>query len=366
VAYNPNAQQFLVVWQDERGGDSDIYAQIVLTTGIPITDNIIVQDGSSIQTNPVVTYNPDDNNYLVVYENESDKHIVGQLVSAQGSPVGDACFIAFGSQPAMAYRETTDQYLVVFEYQTAPGWDIAGRYVTMAPDGTCGLGSTFIISNDPEDQLYPAVAYNVTDDQYLVVWTSEQSDQGDVYGRRVESVTPLDTPFPIAQAFDLQGYPVVDWNSDDNEYLIVWHDYRDSGTTGADIYGQRVEADGSLLGSEIVLCTASDHQQYPHVNYINTLLRYSVTWADDRDAATTGWDIYGQNVNADGSLYGANVTHFVFSGDQRRPGGDFSPEANRGLIVWQDGRNGTTYKIYGRIREPRFPVYLPLVLKNYP
>jgi len=33
--------------------------------------------------------------------------------------------------------------------------------------------------------------------------------------------------------------------------------------------------------------------------------------------------------------------------------------------VWQDGRNGTTYEVYGRIKEPRFPIYLPLVLRNF-
>jgi len=112
------------------------------------------------------------------------------------------------------------------------------------------------------------------------------------------------------------------------------------------------------------LCTASEYQQYPRARYIPAYGRYFVIWQDNRNA-DTGWDIYGQNVNGDGSLYGGNVPRFVFSGDQRWPDGDFSPEANRGLTVWQDGRNGTTYEVYGRIKEPRFPIYLPLVLRNY-
>jgi hypothetical protein len=340
----------------------------VLTTGIPITDNIVVRDETQSLVEPVVAHSTISNTYLVVWDDQDEGDIEGLVVNADGT-IGGAFNVfdgtIIGTQPAMAYNPVANQYLVVFAYQAAPtNWDIYGCLVWA--NGTLA-GTAFAISTNVADQSLPWVAYNGTDEEYLVVWSDKRSDVADVYGRRVRADgMPLDTDFPIATSPDAQDVPSVDWNSDDNEYLIVWHDYRDSGTTGADIYGQRVGADGSLLGSEIVLCTASDHQQYPQVNYISTLLRYSVIWADDRNTATTGWDIYGQSVNADGSLYGPNVTHFVFSGDQRRPGGDFSPEANRGLIVWQDGRNGATYKIYGRIREPRFPVYLPLVLKNYP
>ncbi len=366
VAYNATDQQFLVVWQDGRDGNSDIYAQIVLTTGIPITGNIVVRDEPHALVDPATAHSPISDTYLVVWDDQDEGDIEGRVLNADGT-LGSAFNVfdeaAAGTQPSIAYNSIANQYLVIFAYQAGVGnYDIYGRLVWA--DGTLS-DTAFTISDNGADQSLPQVAYNATDDEYLVVWSDERTDEADVYGRRVDADgTPLGGgDFLIASGTDAQDAPFVAWNGDDEEYLVVWHDYRDSGTTGADIYGQRVAADGSLSGGEIALCTASEHQQYPRVEYISAYGRYFVIWQDDRNA-DTGWDIYGQNVNADGSLYLDNVPRFVFSGYQQRPDGGFSPEANRGLTVWQDGRGGTTYKIYGRIKEPRFPIYLPLVLRN--
>ncbi len=363
VAYNSTDQQFLVVWQDERGDGTDIYAQIVLTTGIPISDNIVVQDmGSHKLVQPAASYSPISNTYLVVWHDQDDGDIDERVINADGT-LGSVHSVSIsGTQPAVAYNSTANEYLIVFAGPATGDKDINGRRV--AADGAF-VGTVFTISVNAADQPLPQVDYNATDDEYLVVWSDERTDQGDIYGRRVDADETLlgSGDFLIASGADAQGAPSVAWNEDDNEYLVVWHDYRDSGVTGADIYGQRVAADGSLLEDEIALCTASENQQYPRARYIPAYGRYFVVWQDNRNPAT-GWDIYGQNVNGDGSLYGSNVARFVFSGYQERPSGDFSPEANLGLTVWQDGRNGVTYKIYGRIKEPRFVIYLPLVLRN--
>ncbi|MDY6874869.1 MAG: hypothetical protein SWK90_01510 [Chloroflexota bacterium] len=362
VAYNSTDQQFLVAWQDERDGDSDIYAQIVLTTGIPITGNVVVQDEAHQLVDPAVAYSPIGNTYVVVWHDEDDGDIEERVVNADGTlGVGVFNVIVAGTHPAIAYNSAADEYLVVF---TSGGDDISGRRV--ATDGTF-LGAAFSISSDAAAQSLPQVAYNGADDEYLVVWSDERTDGADVYGRRVDADgTPLGDDFAIATGTDAQDVPSVAWNSDDNEYLVAWHDYRDSGTTGSDIYGQLVGQAGSLEGGNfrISSSTALDYQQFPRAMYFSAYERYFVTWQDDRNG-DTGWDIYGQNVNADGSLYLSNVPFFVFTGWQQRPDGVFSTEANRGLTVWQDGRNGTTLKIYGRIKEPRFAIYLPLVLRNY-
>ncbi len=365
VAYNSTDRQFLVVWQDERDGNSDIYAQIVLTTGIPITDNIVVRDEAHELVDPVVAYNPYANTYLIAWEDETEGDIEGVILEHDGDLAGSAFDISAGDDarqnPAVVFNPDVSWYLVVFEYQTEDGKDIYGRHVEA--DGDLP-GDDFPISTANGDQLFPDVVYNDYDDAYLVAWSDTRDDEGDVYARRVlVNETVLDE-FAISTANDAQTCPALAWNEDDNEYLVVWHDYRDSGTTGADIYGQRLSNTGGLEGDNFALSTAEGDQQYPRITYISTYGRYSIIWQDSRNT-DTGWDIYNQNVNGDGSLYLGNLPRFTFSGYQQRPDGAFSPEADRGLTVWQDGRNGATFKIYGRIKEPRFPVYLPLVLRNY-
>ena len=371
VVYNPNAQQFFVVWQDGRENEWDIYGQIVLTTGIPITDNLVVRDETHALIEPAVAHNTVSNTYLVVWDDRDEGDIEGRVVNADGTigvalNVFDAITV---TQPALAYNSAANEYLVVFAYRaTATNQDIYGQRVLA--NGTPS-GVAFPICNDTTNQSNPDVVYNATGNEYLVVWYDERNfatTGWNIYGQRVTAsgtVTVAGAPIPVSTAAGDQYDPSVTWNSDDDEYLVAWRDGRNFGTNGYDVYGQRVLASGALGGGEIGIASVSGTQTAPHANYISTLGRYFVTWADDRNAATTGWDLYGQNVNPDGSLYLGTVAYFVFTGDQQRPAGDFSPEANRGLTVWQDNRNGVTYKIYGRLKEPRFPVYLPLVLQNY-
>ena len=366
VSYNSVDERFLVAWQDERDGDLDIYAQLILTTGIPMSDTIVVRDELGELTDPIVAHDPYTNAYLVAWDDETEGDIEGILLDGSGGAAGSAFNISDGvdvrRNPAIAFSPDDSHYLVAFEYQTLDGTDIYGR--RLAADGS-RPGTDFPLCTAVGDQVEPNVVYNNYDDVYLVVWGDERADQGDIYGARVLVNETVLTEFPISTASDAQAHGAAAWNSDDNEYLIVWHDYRDSGTTGADIYAQRLGNTGTPLGSALRLSSSTlpDLQMYPRVQYVSDHGRYVVTWQDDRNAPT-GWDIYVQNVNADGSLYGTNVPFFAFSGWQQRPDAAFSPDANGGLTVWQDGRNGTTFKIYGRIKEPRFAIFMPLVLRT--
>ncbi len=72
-----------------------------------------------------------------------------------------------------------------------------------------------------------------------------------------------------------QEKPQIAYNPDDDEYLVVWQDYRNSADWN--IYGQRVAADGSLLGTNLAInTTATTHQTTPHVAYGAN--EYLVVW----------------------------------------------------------------------------------------
>jgi hypothetical protein len=349
VAYNSTDHEYLVVWADDRDGDgeTDIWGQRYDRDGLPLGENFVVREEAGNETRPVVAYNPAENNYLVVWDDVSEEDIEGQLVSAQGSQVGVASNISGGSRPALAYNSHDNQYLVVFQYEAAAGnRDIHGRRV--AADGTFP-SNEFVICDNPSDQLYPDVTYAAIN-AYLVVWSDKRDDEGDILGRRVWANEMLPgNEIVIAQDADAQTFPAAVWNSTASEYLVAWHDYRDSGTSGADIYGQRVNSVGVLEGNNFAICAADGDQQYPYVNHISANNRYYVGWQDDRSGTVDGWDLYGQWVAADGSLAGFNLPVFRYHGWQIRPTGAYNPDDDGGLTVWQDGRNGAEYKIYGRL-----------------
>ncbi|MCU0281743.1 MAG: hypothetical protein MUE66_07990, partial [Acidimicrobiia bacterium] len=56
-----------------------------------------------------------------------------------------------------------------------------------------------------------------------------------------------------SQATALEADAAVAWNSDATEYLVVWEDERNDAVGDSDIYGRRVDADGSRLGEDFAI-----------------------------------------------------------------------------------------------------------------
>ncbi len=85
-----NEGNYIVVWQDYRNGDPDVYYQYYDATGNKVDDNQRVNDdsGSGEQYNPRVSV--DANGYfIIVWQDERDRpEIYGQLFGNSGQPIG--------------------------------------------------------------------------------------------------------------------------------------------------------------------------------------------------------------------------------------------------------------------------------------
>src|SRR5262245_22962947 len=84
--------------------------------------------------------------------------------------------------PDVAFSTVGKKYLVVWaDYNVTR---ISGRLVT---DVGAPSGDVFSISEPPGGGLFPAVAYNATDDEFLVTW-DDFGRRGDViHGQRVRA-----------------------------------------------------------------------------------------------------------------------------------------------------------------------------------
>jgi hypothetical protein len=85
--------------------------------------------------------------------------------------------------------------------------------------------------------------------------------------------------------------------------IILWDDFRNSNW---DIYAQEVDAAGNMLwnANGMALSTAPGDQQYPSIRTFNN--GAVVGWRDSRNSGTSGYDIYAQRV-ASGERY---FSHF--------------------------------------------------------
>jgi hypothetical protein len=199
--------------------------------------------------------------------------IYGQRLAADGTAVGEDDFLISqvgglppdpwtrypavdARSPTVAYNETDNQYLVVFEadnfFQTVDSWrpDIHGQL--LAADGSEIGPDDFRVSQKLEGQAQqsPSVAYSPEAGEYLVTWETDT-----IRGQRLTaagSEVGADD-FAISEddaALDLPsgGSPSTVYEPGTGEYRVVW-----SGAANSAIFGQRLTSSGEESGPDDVL-----------------------------------------------------------------------------------------------------------------
>ena len=318
LAHNSNNCQYLVVWQDKRHGNWDVYGQLISCTPEPMTDALCLYGPSCKgrdQLHPAVAYNSENDEYLVVWQDswcrsgpsrKTAYDIYGWRVNSGGNLEGNVIPISTATacesdesvqqSPAVAYyyniQDNQYQYLVVWEDNRNGNWDIYGQLLSAAGESQGDNFSVIDITTDT-DQQRPDLVYNSRDNLYLVVWQDNRHGDWNIYGRRVWSDGTQGDACRISSSEGSEQFPAVAYNSEDNEYLVVWQDKRNGGDE--DIYGQRVvgsedydDCADSLLGYECPIFTVAGDQKSPDVAYSQNN-EYIVVCANNDD-------IYGQRV----------------------------------------------------------------------
>lgn len=157
----------------------------------------------------------------------------------------------------------------------------------------------------------PVVAYNATDDEFLVAWsgTDDLVAGTEIFIRRVDAQTGamLSGELRISDTGsdgDLSRQardPSVAWDSSRNRYLVVWS--ADGGGLDGEheVYGQLIDADGSEAGVDDFRITqtgldgdADADAEFPNVVYNPDLDQYLVVWLASGD----GTELRAQHVDA--------------------------------------------------------------------
>ncbi|MDH3225543.1 MAG: hypothetical protein OEM67_00415, partial [Thermoleophilia bacterium] len=231
VAYNSLHHEYLVVWQGATttAGEFEIYGHRIDSEGRlrgllkRISD--MGPDGNPAfgAFDPAVVYNAAANEYLVTWRGDDD---TGALAD--------------------------DEFEVFAQRLTAAGVEIGSdtRISDMGPDGNPAYGAGA-----------PAVAYNTTNDDYLVTWSGDDDtgaladDEFEVFAQRVSvagaeigvdtRVSQMGTDGdPSRGAFD----PAVAHNAAADDYLVTWRGDDDTAPLVDDefeVFAQRLGAGGA-------------------------------------------------------------------------------------------------------------------------
>jgi len=404
IVYNSQENEFFVVWQDYRESGTAgnyvpglVYGQRLSAAGALLGAEIPISADQPelLRMIPVNSYNPDHNEYLVVYTKNWDAY--GRFIKSDGTPRGEEFPIstapASQTHVGVIYNPVRQNYLVSWNdsRNTLNETDIYGIFVN--PDGSLD-GTEFLICDVPKSQYYPAMIYNSQDDEILVVWedfrdcTTEVciEDLSSLYARRLASDGSFigDEFLVIAGNHDNRQQNLV-YNQYRNEYMVVWNDRRnEKDVPNIDIFAVRIKNDGTLIGESFPLCTAPNDQAYCTIAYDTINRQYLAVWNDFRDSvvAENIFDLfpfirtYGKNVVYDpGTVYGiwlndegAKIgSEFILckesQGKQMLAMAKYfqtSEESGNFFVAWSDMRNeGNGRDIYGTLFESRRQLLCP-------
>lgn len=307
----------------------------------PLGNPIRISGSTEGAARPSVVSSGRNSQYIVVWQhgNLNPQDIRGNVVGPDGTPVGGAFEITGASatknheqwEPALACSTMANRCLAVWtdsRRSSTRGLDIFGQITKR--DGT-RVGGSFRVSGKKAtgSERHPTVVYNPVDDEYLVVFEEYRTDpvRPKVFGRRIGGDgTLLGGQFRISsRRADNARIPDVAHDPDSNEYLVVWRDNRrfpDFLDFKTDIFGRRLAADGARLGRDFrVSGRKISFTNSPAITYNGVDHEFLVVWVDSR---RHGYDAEGLPVRGDvfGRRMGSDGPRskpFRISGNRARP-----------------------------------------------
>lgn len=337
VAYNPDTDQFLVVWYGDDDtaplvdDEFEIWGRLVegsatpgdLTAdtlpGEPFRITAVGPEGETTASerarygafDPKVAYNPATGGYMLVYRAD-DANVAGT-----GSNIVD------------------DEFEVFAQMLTAEG-TTSGAPIRVSVMGDDSETSAAVRTEF--DAGAPALTYNATAGQFLVAWHGDTNtdglvnDENEIYVRGINTDGTVPSPQQRVSAmgpdgdaaYDAQD-PALTVNSVNGEYLVSWSGDDDTAPLVNDefeIFARRLGTTGTPAAVQFRVSSMGDDSEIdagiratfdaynPTAAYHVGSDRYQVGWIGDTDEGVFvegEMQLHAQAINANGSLYGSRA-----------------------------------------------------------
>ena len=350
----------IIVWGDTRNGNDtqDGFAQRVNANG----EKLWVPDGVSVCTDPTLqddfTAITDGNGgVIVVWEDwrSGNQDIYSQKLSSEGKVLwkekGIAVFSGEGDQydPAII-SDGEGGAIIVWWDISPPDWNIYAQRIDS--NGNSVWETPNPVCTAQGNQGAPTIVSDGNGGAFCI-WADYRNDTNfittaQLYAQHISADGNV--------LWEKDGIPMCDLHVNQQQqncvsdgkggFIVVWWDDRD---VFADIYAQRVNIDGKILWDKegIPICTEGGVQQNPMIvsDGAGGAIAY---WLDYREdfGNTTEDAIYAQRISADGKTLWEENGIPVCAADKEQ----ISPKAvstsiGSVTVVWSDAR-GKNYDIY--------------------
>jgi hypothetical protein len=334
----------IVTWQDFRFGEWDIYAQRVDGTGIAHwADNgipICAEDGD--QTMPSIV--PDGaGGAIIIWEDyrEGNYDIYAQRVTADGDTLwaadGMPVDTSMGDQANLSVvPDGSGGAIMVWEDTRNGDWEIYGQRIDNNGNLLWGPGAVLI--RGMLGYPYAPTLAALSGGGACVTWYDYRNGWADVYAQKIGSDGSMLWQTDGVLVCPYSSYKYSPQVADDGSggAIIAWIDERDS--ENYPVYAQRLDADGALAWQQ------NGVMVFPvYGNDIPRLVADGsggiIAALDVYDTSTWVTDIWAQRLDHNGNvLWGPKGTAVCLAADLQY-GQDLASDGRGGvIIVWEDYR----------------------------
>lgn len=285
----------IVTWEDLRGGNYDIYAQKIDSSGniLWTANGIAVCSKSTHQKNPKII-GDDAGGAIIVWEDSVNNFF--DIYAQRLSPTGNLLWPATGATICSASNTQINPKL--------------------EKDGSGGA---------------------------IITWQDKRSNADyDIFAQRIDNngaVQWTTDGIGICIAINTQSNPRIEPDGSGGA-IIGWIDKRSA--IDNNIYGQRINSSGAIqwAANGVLVCGATGNQSALDIKYIGTTGTI-FSWKDARTATTS---VYAQLVSLSGAAQLTTDGVLLSNGNKANNPNAISDKQNGCIIAWQDS-SGTSWDI---------------------
>lgn len=381
VACSDGAGGAIIAWMDDRGADTDIYAQRFDAVGNPLwgINGIPICTEGGIQANPAIT-SDGAGGAIIAWQDDrtppvGNADLYAQRVDADGDTLwaadGVVVSAAAGQQIwPMLVSDGAGGAIITWEDDRDGTFSIYAQRVEGGAGAILWVAAPLgvPICNAAADQVMPMIVGDGVGGA-IITWYDWRdwvaSVTMGIYARRVDAAGGLPLGW-FVDGNELCGLVALGPNGGQRMWpeicsdgapawpggpmgaIVAWYDQR---AGDWDIYAQRVTGAGGIpagwVADGVPICTVAQNQMYPKIVADGSGGAF-ITWQDRRSGP---WDIFAQHINSDATL----AFPFIPDGflvcaaamQQSRPK-IVTDSAGGAIIAWNDNRGSTGFDIYAQ------------------
>jgi len=341
----------VVVWEDERNGLLDIYAQRIDSNGARLwgKDGVGICNAPGNQTFPQVI--TDGKSVMIAWQDyrNGNTDIYAQKIGMSGRTIWTTdgvpvCRAATNQlSPQLASNGTGGVIITWYDYRSGKGEDLYAQNLNKSGSPEWQADGVPVCTENGT-QWYPKIIPDGVGGA-VICWDDKRSDYYDIYAQRLDpkgNALWQANGIPICTASENQEYNQI-VPCEIGSFMIAWQDYRNN---NADIFAQKIDLDGRVLwkNNGEVVCNVAGNQERPQLIGGEEPI---IVWTDYRNG-TGNSDIFCQKMSLTGAPvwnpYGLAICEASGNQVNPRPAPDSSGGA---VIAWQDQRSGVS-GIYAR------------------